>query len=321
MRHDTDDVSSRIALFRYGLIADLIHLRDDDTAAGQHTGLCQKLREKADKEYEIPGSHRRRVAAETMRSWLRCYRNDGFNALRPKPRSDAGTTRKIPEGVADRLVEIKEAHPDYSVPMVIAEARRVGENRPPPVGSEVALPPSTVHRLLSRAGLMEKKPEDPTSKDRRKFSFEHAGELWMSDVMHGPSVTTDDGRRKQKAYLIATIDDATRIIPFAACVTPSAVLTKHASAYWPGARSRITSLVPCGPIRFGPPSRVPNWYAVSSSFMAAARNCSTVAPSFSRMRPTSCTSLPKFFSWIVVGPAGTLPFVWKPYSTALTTSV
>lgn len=37
----------------------------------------------------------------------------------------------------------------------------------------------------------------------------------MSDVMHGPAIKTD-GNRKRKTYLIAFIDDATRVIPYAA---------------------------------------------------------------------------------------------------------
>ena len=36
----------------------------------------------------------------------------------------------------------------------------------------------------------------------------------MSDVMHGPPVS--DGRRRRKTYLVAFIDDATRVVPFAA---------------------------------------------------------------------------------------------------------
>jgi hypothetical protein len=38
----------------------------------------------------------------------------------------------------------------------------------------------------------------------------------MSDVMHGPSVLDPDDRRRHKTYLLALIDDATRIIPYAA---------------------------------------------------------------------------------------------------------
>ena len=36
----------------------------------------------------------------------------------------------------------------------------------------------------------------------------------MSDVMHGPKVR--HGRTRRKTYLIAFIDDATRVIPFVA---------------------------------------------------------------------------------------------------------
>lgn len=45
------------------------------------------------------------------------------------------------------------------------------------VSDGVVLAPSTVHRTLSLAGLMQKKPGEPTPKDRRRFSFEMAGEL------------------------------------------------------------------------------------------------------------------------------------------------
>ena len=70
---------------------------------------------------------------------------------------------------------------------------------------------ATVHRLLCRHDLMGKKAYEPTSKDRRRFAFDKANELWMSDVMHGPSVFAD-GKRKRKTYLIATLDDATRVL-------------------------------------------------------------------------------------------------------------
>ena len=49
-----------VALFRYGLIADLRHLPPGHRTVHAH------LREKADRDHEIPGSARRRVAAETL---------------------------------------------------------------------------------------------------------------------------------------------------------------------------------------------------------------------------------------------------------------
>lgn len=194
-----------VALFRYGLIADLLHLPPGDRS------LHARLREKADREYEIPGSARRRVAAETLRDWLYAYRRGGFDALTPRPRRDTGHARAVPQAVADQLCALKEAHPAFSVAMLIATARQ--QQLVPP---DIVLAPATVHRLLSRHGLMARRPEEGTTKDRRRFAFDAPNELWMSDVMHGPSVLDADDRRRHKTYLIALLDDATRIIPAAA---------------------------------------------------------------------------------------------------------
>ena len=197
------DTREKTALFRYGLIADLLHRPHGEA------GLYTLLRQKAERVYEIPGSRRTRVAAETIRDWLAAYRRGGFDALIPRPRSDQGRARAIPQDVADLLCHIKDDRPELSVSAVIERARSKG------VDETIALAPATVHRLLSRHGLMDKTDKQHTSKDRRRFSFERAGEMWMSDVMHGPAVTTDTGH-KRKSYLIALLDDATRVVPFAA---------------------------------------------------------------------------------------------------------
>ena len=198
------DLRHAIALFRYGLIADLVHLPPGTK------GLYQQLEAKAAKDYTIPGTSRTRVATETLRDWLRLYRQGGFDALLPKPRADRGEPRRLPPAVVERLLTIKETNLALSVRQVIAQARASGD-----VPAEVALPRSTVHRLLARHGLMRKRLDEPTDLDRRRFAFERAGQLWMSDVMHGPTVRVD-GRRKRKTYLIAFLDDATRLVPHAA---------------------------------------------------------------------------------------------------------
>lgn len=199
-----EKLTEQIALFRYGVIADLVHLEPG------RRGLYARLAEKAERHYQIPASSRTRVAVTTMRDWLRSYRRGGFDALKPKGRTDVGSTRRIPPAVVDLLITLKEEHPRWAVRAIIAELRQSAL-----VPDSLALPVSTVHRLLARRGLMEHHPADPSSKDRRRFAFAHAGELWMSDVMHGPSVFVE-GRRKRKTYLIAFLDDATRVIPHAA---------------------------------------------------------------------------------------------------------
>lgn len=199
-----DERRREIALFRHGLIADLIHLER------HHRGLYALLSTKAERTYTIPGSLRCHVAPETLRGWLRAYRRGGFDALVPRVRADQGASRSIPCGVVDLLCQMKEDAPELSIPLLIKQARAEHADLVP---DELALPDSTVHRLLARRGLMRKKAEDPTRNDRRRFEHESAGDLWMSDVMYGPKIM--EGGRLRRTYLIAFIDDATRVVPYA----------------------------------------------------------------------------------------------------------
>lgn len=202
MKDGTDDQKRResIALFRHALIGDLVH---------EHQGLYAKLRAKAERDYEIPFSRRRRVAVETLRDWLRAYRRSGFDGLLPKPRSDNGLCRALPRELCDWLVEYKDEHRDLTVPKLIEKAVELDK-----LPDGLKLSPATVHRLLGQHGLNRAETAE-RGKDRRRFQYEQAGELWMSDVMHGPSVVVGD-KKKRKTYLIGVIDDATRIVPYAA---------------------------------------------------------------------------------------------------------
>ena len=205
-RQDRQDRQAT-ALFRYGLIADLIHLPPGSR------GLYARLREKAAADYSIPGSTRARVAPETLRHWLKAWRRGGFDALLPKGRTDQGRSRALPQAVADALLSLKEEQPQLSIPQLIAAVAGAAPDAVSPA-------PSTVHRLLKRAGLMDKAANAANAaesgQDRRRFAFAHPGQLWMSDVMHGPSVLLPDSRIRRKTYLIAFLDDATRVVPYCA---------------------------------------------------------------------------------------------------------
>lgn len=215
MNDDVRKRSEEVALFRYGVIGDLVHLPPGAK------GLYARLKEKAAIDYRIPGSLRVRVAEETIRDWLKAYRKGGLDALHPRRRADDGQSRALPSAVSDLLLSIKDEKPELSVQLVIRKALATGK-----VPAELPLAPSTVHRLLSRAGLMTKEKGAPTSKDHRRFAFEKAGDLWMSDVMHGPSVFVDG--KKRKTYLLAFIDDASRVVPYAAFA-----LAENTAAYLP----------------------------------------------------------------------------------------
>ena len=201
--HDAEERLRReVALFRYGLIIDLAHLPPGTP------GIRERLRAKAEHSYTIPGTQRTRVAAETLRDWLQHYRRGGFDALYPKRRADLGRPRRLAPEAAELLIAIKTKHPAWSVRQVIAGAIASGQ-----LPDRVRLAHSTVHRLLRAEGLTSKRVVAADGADRRRFSYRFAGQLWMSDVLHGPSVA--DGRRRRRSYLIGFLDDATRVCPFA----------------------------------------------------------------------------------------------------------
>jgi len=143
MNDPDTDRRQAIALFRYGVIAELLHL----PVGGK--GLYTHLAERAGRDYTIPGSTRTRVAAETIRDWLQAYRRGGFEALLPKPRADRGQARALPAAVVEALLSAKEANPKLSVQLVIRAARQFFEVFP-----ELLLSFSIVHRLLVCHGLM-----------------------------------------------------------------------------------------------------------------------------------------------------------------------
>lgn len=74
----------------------------------------------------------------------------------------------------------------------------------------IALNLSIAYGSLRRHDLMAKQP---VPVDRRKFKAELPNDLWQSDVMHGPMLEASDQRRKM--YLIAFIDDHSRLITHA----------------------------------------------------------------------------------------------------------
>jgi putative transposase len=198
------DLPQQVALFRYGLIAEFVRQPPGTP------GLYQRLEAVAAEEHRIPGTARTRVAVETLRDWIKRYRDGGFDALVPKRRADRGTARALSPAISEALLAIKEDNPKLSVRLVIHQAKASGL-----VSEKLHLPPSTVHRLFASHGLMQKRPDEPTEQDRRRFAFARAGELWMSDVMHGPSVPVN-GRGRRKTYLIGFLDDGTRVAPHSA---------------------------------------------------------------------------------------------------------
>ncbi len=192
-----------IALFRYRVIGELLHLTP---GTPEYREEFQRV---VAKEWLVPGSTgRRRYSAQTIRNWIKKYTDGKITGLERKPRRDQGKPRNLSLATIEILLAIKRQHPKFSVRKVIREAKRHPDL--PPTES---LPRTTVHRLWREEGLMT--VGEPTLLvDRRRFNYECANELWLSDVRHGPKIR-DRHRRRRKTYLTAILDDATRFVVFA----------------------------------------------------------------------------------------------------------
>lgn len=199
-----EDLREKIALFRYGVIAELV-------------GRTPAPREKekllcaiAAKEWTVPGSQRTHIGHSTVRDWIVRYQTLGFEGLKPGPRADAGRSRAIPEQVQELLLKLRAERPDASIDSLIRAVHLCGRFAP-----TLRLSRSSVHRFLA-AQAQPAQAAFSTEPDAQAFTFPHVNDLWTSDVMHGPRLLVPGRRDGGKTYLYAFLDDASRMVPFAA---------------------------------------------------------------------------------------------------------
>lgn len=199
-----ENLAERIALFRYGVIAELVN---GPLAPGEKEKTLARL---SQKEWMIPGSPRTGIARSTMRDWAAAYKAMGLDGLKPQPRSDAGSSRAIPEAVQELLLAMRKERPKASIDSLCRAMRLSGK-----IAADQPLAPSTVHRFFAAHGAFATAAGMPEP-DARAFTHPHANDLWTCDVMHGPHLLTPGRRDGAKTYLIAFMDDATRMAPFGA---------------------------------------------------------------------------------------------------------
>jgi len=197
----TEDEKMQVAVFRFGVISDFVN--------GIRMSRAERKRlmgEKCARKWPIPFSGKTRITKGTIRRWIRLYRdsNGDLKSLFPKDRSDQGKCRAMDEETCCALIRLRREIPDATVINLIATMNRRGLVTP-----DIELNLSTVYRFLHQQNLMDLTKHKPV--DRRKFEAELPNDLWQSDVLHGPKVDVDGKMRK--TYLIAIIDDHSRLIP------------------------------------------------------------------------------------------------------------
>lgn len=195
-----EDEKMQVAVFRFGVISDFV--------TGTQMSRAEKrrlMRDKCARKWQIPFSQKSSLSIGTINRWCRLYKdsNGDLKSLQSQDRCDQGKSRAMDEDTCLSLIELKLETPALTVPQLIEQINRL--NR---VSPGIVLNNSTVYRFLHQQNLVHLPVKRPV--DRRKFEAELPNDLWQSDVMHGPRINV--AGRMQKSYLIAVIDDHSRLI-------------------------------------------------------------------------------------------------------------
>lgn len=125
----------------------------------------------------------------------------GFSGLKPQPRKDRGTSRKLTEGQKDEIIRLKTENPRRPATTIRRKMISTGFF-PTGIPSE-----STIQRYLAKVVPDLRRDH---IEDMRAFEMAHVNELWQMDTTHGPFITNDG--HKRKVYIVGIIDDASRYL-------------------------------------------------------------------------------------------------------------
>ena len=150
-------------------------------------------------------------SASTLEGWYYAWHHQGFEALQRQPRSDKGTHTALSPEQCEAIIAGRKQYPQIKIKVLV---RQLVEQGVLPVG---AFSMASVYRLLTEHQLdphsMKHLPP-PSGGPTKAFECARANELWMTDLMFGPTLQPETGHVIQ-TRLFALLDDCSRLIPHA----------------------------------------------------------------------------------------------------------
>lgn len=98
-----------IALFRYGLIAPLLN-QQVESKKDYLAEICSQV-------HQVPYYSPKEYNPKTVEEWLRLYKKEGFDVLKPRLRADRGLSRSIPLETQEAILELRQERKDLPVTM------------------------------------------------------------------------------------------------------------------------------------------------------------------------------------------------------------
>ena len=151
-------------------------------------------------------------SASTLESWYYLWRHQGFKALQRRPRQDKGTRKALGPEAGQALLEWRQKYPQLTIKTVVRQLLEKGVLQ----AGTFSLP--SVYRFLAAHHLdarsLKHHPSSPQSGPTKAFECALANQLWMTDMMFGPSLKLASGQLIQ-TRLFGLLDDCSRLVPHA----------------------------------------------------------------------------------------------------------
>lgn len=147
----------------------------------------------------------------TLEDWYYANRRGGFSRLQGRRRSDAGGLRALEPQVAEAILELRKSQPRLTVTAILERLRAQGIIE---AGNQCSR--STVYRFLHQQGLDRHRLRalvNEVGGPTKAWETDSPNALWMADVMDGPSLKSVAKGAVQRTWLIATLDDCSRLSP------------------------------------------------------------------------------------------------------------
>lgn len=152
-----------------------------------------------------------RFTWRTIETWRCRFRKHGMVSMDCKTRSDKYAHRKVqPNELSEALREILPLlrfNKSGVIPKMALYRKLLNQQ----YFTRSQLSQTSFYRMIREHDLLNL---EHTQKLRQSFAMQFANELWQADTLHGPAIKQPDGRFK-KTFLIAFIDDASRVITHA----------------------------------------------------------------------------------------------------------
>lgn len=191
----TENEKNSVALFRYGIISELV------TGLNRFPNLDAYFKAKSELERKNPEGKLVKISEKTIERWYYNYLKYGFDILKPKSRSDSGRVRKIDDELLNVINHYVVEHPRMPSTLIYKELIENHYITP----KDISL--STITRYVGR---LKKSKGTVMQAEMKRYEASHINDIWCCDTTYSFKLTV--GGEKKRMYIIAIIDDASRLI-------------------------------------------------------------------------------------------------------------